>query len=181
MSRASTIDRLPSEIREEIGRLRREGHQIDEILAHLRKLGVDHISRSALGRHTKEIDAVLEDIRRHRAMAEAIASVFGDEVESKALRANVEVLQALISRTANAGPGEGAAFEPKEVQALSTAVNQLSSAASRDAERVMKIESRAIEKAKREAAEAVDRVAARRGLSAEVKAEMKAEFLGIAR
>ena len=139
MARISTIDRLEPEIREEIGRLRRAGRSIKEILDHLRKLGVDHISHSALGRHTKEIDAVLADIQRHRAMAEAIASVFGDDAESKALRANVEVLQALISRTASAGPGEGASFEPKEVQALSTAVNQRSAAAARDTDRVLKI------------------------------------------
>lgn len=139
MARPSTIDRQPPEIREEIGRLRREGRSIDEIVSHLRKLGVDDISRSALGRHTKEIDAVIADIQRHRAMAEAIANVFGDEAESKALRANVEVLQALISRTASAGPGEGASFEPKEVHALSAAVNQLSAAAARDTDRMLKL------------------------------------------
>ena len=44
MARPSKIDRLPQELRDAIGDLRRQGRTIDEILAHLRSLGVGDVS-----------------------------------------------------------------------------------------------------------------------------------------
>jgi len=56
MARMSTVDRLPPEVRELIERLRGNGRTIDEILAKLRDLDAE-VSRSALGRHIKLLDA----------------------------------------------------------------------------------------------------------------------------
>ena len=57
MARPSTIQRLPTEVRELIAELREEGRTIDEVLEKLRELRLD-VSRSALGRHVKQLDAI---------------------------------------------------------------------------------------------------------------------------
>lgn len=48
VSRPSSVDRLPAEMRDAIGRLRDAGHTIDEIMAHLADME-SMVSRSALG------------------------------------------------------------------------------------------------------------------------------------
>ena len=53
------MKRLPEKVREEIGRLREKGRTLDEILAYLKTLGAE-VSRSALGRYTKNVDAIAE-------------------------------------------------------------------------------------------------------------------------
>ena len=40
MGRKSTVKRLPEKVREEIGRLREKGRTLDEIIAHLKTLGL---------------------------------------------------------------------------------------------------------------------------------------------
>ena len=59
MGRKSSITRLEPEIRDFIGKLRDQGRTLDEIMKELRKLDLDEYpSRSALGRHTKQLDAI---------------------------------------------------------------------------------------------------------------------------
>ena len=70
MARNSSIDRLPAAIREKIGQLRQAGKTIDEILEKLKELDVD-VSRSALGRHCKQLEEVSKSIRQSRIVAEA--------------------------------------------------------------------------------------------------------------
>jgi hypothetical protein len=75
MSGRSTVSRLPAEVRELIGRLRRDGRTIDEILAKLHELDVS-ISRSALARHTRKLDAIGAQLHHSRAIAEALVARF---------------------------------------------------------------------------------------------------------
>lgn len=56
MARFSIVDRLPAAHRDLIGRLRRDGRTIDEILAELRMREVP-LSRSALGRYLRRLEA----------------------------------------------------------------------------------------------------------------------------
>ena len=49
MANVSTVRRLPAEILEEVNRLLDQGQTLDSIISHLRGLGIDQISRSALG------------------------------------------------------------------------------------------------------------------------------------
>lgn len=65
VDRPSSIDRMPKDIQDEIYRLRfAEGRHLDEIIAHLRGMGAETPSRTALGRHIKslqhEIDQKVE-------------------------------------------------------------------------------------------------------------------------
>ena len=95
MARNSSIDRLPSEIREKIGQLRQAGKTIDEILEKLKELDID-VSRSALGRHCKQLEEVSKSIRQSRIVAEALAKNFGDEGENKVSQVNIELMHSLI-------------------------------------------------------------------------------------
>ena len=63
----SSIDKLPVEVRELIGRLREQGATIDDILAKLGELDVE-VSRSALGRHVKGLAEVGEQGRHARSV-----------------------------------------------------------------------------------------------------------------
>jgi hypothetical protein len=76
MARPSTIDRLPAELRELVLAMRENGRAIDTILAELHQRGAQ-VSRSALGRRTKKIDADLEHGRRAGRLARAMLAEMG--------------------------------------------------------------------------------------------------------
>jgi hypothetical protein len=103
MPRPSTIDRLPGQVRELIGKLRQDrGLTIDEILDHLRQLDVE-VSRSALGRHVKGLAKMGERLRRSRAMAEGLARQLGDAPGDQVARVNIELLHSFIAEAFEAG------------------------------------------------------------------------------
>src|SRR6185312_16084101 len=95
MSRRSSIDRLPAEIRETIADLRDKGVTIDQILDALRELGAV-VSRSALGRHVKRLDEIAERMRHSRAVADALVKRLGDAPETKQARLNIELTHSII-------------------------------------------------------------------------------------
>lgn len=139
MSRPSKIDRLPAEIREAIGRLRERGHTIDEILAHLQTLGVGGVSRSGLGRHVQEIDALGEQLRNSRAVADALVQRFGDAPENRQARLNIELMHALIMKLFIAGDGEPVQLDAEQAMLISTALRNLATASKSDAELAAKL------------------------------------------
>lgn len=185
----SSITRLPKEIREEIRRLRLEqSATIDEILAHLRKFEVA-VSRSALGRHTKSLDEMMQYARESRVVAEAIVNKFGEEPDDKVARANLELLQSALLRLQMAahdamheepnddGTPRDFPFTPKDILQLSTAVQRLASASKTTDDRIRAAQ----EHMRKEAILAVDRVAKKNsaGLSKETVEDIKREILGI--
>lgn len=180
MARPSKIDRLPGEIREEIGRLREHGHTIDEILTHLRTLGVGDISRSGLGRHIQDIDAIGERIRRTRSIATAIIERYGEGDEDKLARVNIELMHDVVFRLQTAEEdGEPVQLSTLDAQRLSATLRNLQTSARADIDlaRAKKVWA---EEQNRKLDEAVEVVATRRGLSREAVADLKAGFLGIA-
>ena len=78
MGRKSTLRRLPPEIRAEINRILSEGRlTLDELLEHLRSIGVEGVSRSALGRQKQKIDKIAAKLRQSREMTEALVREIG--------------------------------------------------------------------------------------------------------
>lgn len=190
MSRPSSIDQLPEQIRSEIGRLRTQGCTIDQILAHLRMLHGDTRapSRSALGRHIKGLEHVAERIRRSRAVAEALVHEMGDAPESQAARMNIELLHTVVmdlfTQAADGGDvdegGKAAlAGNPEGVMMLSRALADLARASKTNIDFIAAAEKRAVEKAKREAAAAVDTVAREKGLGADTVKAIKEGIFGV--
>ncbi len=189
MSRPSTIDQLPEEIRSEIGRLRMQGVTIDGILAHLRQLhGAPGVSRSALGRHVKGLERIAERMRRSRQVAEAPVAEFGDAPESRTARMNIELMHNavldLFMRAAEGedvaeGGREALAGDPEGVMMLSKALDHLTRASRSNVEFIAAAEKRAAERARKEAASAAEVVARERGISAETLDAIKAGIFGV--
>jgi hypothetical protein len=188
MARPSTIARLPSEIREAIGRLRDQGRTLDEILSHLQGMEVS-VSRSALGRHVQQMDKVGERLRRSRAISETLVRQLGDAPESQTARLNIEMMHSflfdfLASAEEGAEEGSEAAMahvrDPKSVALMAEAVQRLTTASRNNAEFVARLEDRAAAKAKAGAARAAEAVAREKGLSAETVRAIKASILGVA-
>ena len=97
MPRRSAIHKLPTEIRETIGRLREAGHSIDQILEKLRELDVE-ISRASLGRWTQKIDVIGEQVRQSRALAENLRRTLGEQGENRVAALNIELLHGALTK-----------------------------------------------------------------------------------
>lgn len=173
MPRPTSIDRLPAEIRELIGRLRRDGRTIDEIRGKLLELEVA-IPRSTLGREVQRIDALGELLQEQRHMAETLASRFEDQPDDRTARFNVEVMQALLSRLM-ADQVRQVELDPKEVKFLTESLRNLAQAAKADVDREIRVR----DQVARQAAKAAEKVGKARGLSAETVDELKAAVLGV--
>lgn len=180
----STIDKLPPQIRELIAELRQDhGQTVDQILARLQELKVE-VSRSAVGRHLKGLAELGDQMARDREMAKVLVSRFGDEPDHMT-RMNLQLMQGVIMRIATAtaqeedGTTRPVTFDAEEAMFLSSALQKIVSAQKSDTDRnvILKRE------AAKEAAAAVDKVAARigGGMSKETVAAIKAEILGIGR
>lgn len=181
MGRLTKIDKMPAEIRELIASLRQQGREIDEILAKLRELDVD-VSRSALGRHIKEIDQIGEEIRKSRAIAEAIVERFGDAPESKTARLNIELMHSQVLKLLGSQDGDGnpVVLGPREVQFLSDALYRLSKAAKDDAEREIKIREKALKEIRERASKKLDEIQADPQLSPkDVLKRIREEIYGL--
>ena len=112
------------------------------------------MSRSALGRYKQSYDEVIASVRESRQVAEVLVKEFGKDSDPKAMRANIEMMQALISRlTREITKNEK--LDVKQVAILSGALESLGRASKTDIEMMAK----AREQARREVeAEMRDRV-----------------------
>lgn len=187
MAPRSKIRQLPPEIRSEVDRLLNDGVALDDIVAKLREMGVQEVSRSGLGRYKQDLDKVGEKLRRTREISEAFVAKLGSAPEGKQGRLLIEMTQSVVfdlllaAGNAEASDDDGDArpltLDPESVMFLARTLKDLASAQKSEADHVLKIR----QEAKKEAEAAVDRVAKKGGLSAQTVADLKAEFLGIAK
>jgi hypothetical protein len=191
MPRPSSIDKLPEEIRAEIGRLRMRGCTIDAILTTLRAMTPDAPSRSALGRHMLRMDALGEKMRRSRQVAEALVETLGDAPESQAAKLNIELLHSTVmdlfmsaaeDETEGLDEGGIAALKgnPMGVMMLAKAVESLTKASRSNQDFIVAAEKRATERAKKAAVASVEAVAREGGISAATLQAIKAGIFGVA-
>lgn len=189
MARPSSIDKLPAEIRVEIGRLRGEGHTIDQILAHLADMRSQiAVSRSALGRHIKGFDKVAEKLRTSRVVTEALVREMGDAPESKTARLNIELLHGTVNELfmnyldggdVDADGKQAMLGNPEGVMMLAKALDHLGKASKSNVEFLRLAEERAANKARQESARAVEDVAKDAGLSKDTVETIKAKIFGV--
>lgn len=174
MARPSSIQRLPAAIRELIGSLRSRGHTIDEILEHLRELDVD-VSRSALGRHTQQLDTIGEQIRRSRWVGEALIERLGEAPESRQARINIELMHSLIMDLLAGEGGETVKLTPESAMLLATSLSRLAAAHKSDVDRELKLR----ERVATAAADKVEEVARGAGLSGDTVEQFRRAILGV--
>ena len=179
MGRLSSVDVLPEDVQAEIGRLRQNGRTIDEILVHLRTLdGIAPPSRSALGRHIQGMDAMIQQMRATRQAAAALNGRPDDGPVSAVAQANIEMLHtALFNLQMAAMSGEN--LDASTVKMLSQSMRDLGVATKANVDVLITAEKRAAERAKTEAATAVEKVARERGLSAATRDAIKASIFGV--
>lgn len=156
MPRQSSLKRQEKAVLAEVHARFDSGWTLDEIVAHLRAMGVKDVSRSALGRYKQHYDEVIAAVRQSREVAEVLVKEFGTDPEPKAMRANIEMMQAVISRMMRSlSTTEGVSAE--EVAMLSRAMDSLGRASKSDADMIARV-----------------REAARKEMTAEVKERIKA-------
>ncbi len=177
MARPSKVDRLPPEIRDCIGDLRRDGHTIDEILAHLRAIGVgpDRVNRSGLGKAVQKWDAIAARLNESRTAAESIMSrLESPGADDRVARLNIQMLHASLLELMRGEDGEPARFEPQEAMFVSATIKNLVGAARVDQSRVIELKKQLDEeRAKTEQVrEVVKAAAATNGISAETMMEI---------
>lgn len=179
-NRPSSISRLPEQIRLKIVELRDNGRTIDEILTVLNTLGAD-VSRSALGRYVKKQGQVAEELRRSRALAEAVGRSFGDTESSKIARTNIELLHSLLMKLMIGKDDQTeVSLDPKDAMFLATALEKATKAGKADFEVQIKA---ALEQERRstteKAAETFATEAKKQGLSQDTVNAIKSTILGV--
>lgn len=181
-STPSTIDRLEPEIRELIAQLRVDkGFTIDEIRAALVKLiGEERApSRSALGRHVRDLAEVSEDLRATQVYAEALAKEAGGKTGEQLLDMNTQLLQANMFKLMLAErDGEGIILSSKEANEFSQALRNIALTRKTDLDTLEKREKRAAEKATKEASEKAVSAARAKGLSKDTVEAIRHAVLG---
>lgn len=176
MSRRSSIEELPPEIREAINAAIREGATIDEIVIEIRAMGGE-ASRSAVGRYKKKAEEVGARLQQARQVADIWVEKIGHEPEGKMGRMAIELVRTLAfnaAMDANAGEMDVGA---EETMLLAKALQHLASARKTDFDTHMRI--------RRELADQLDaavteaEAAGEKGLSAERVAQLRRDFLGV--
>jgi hypothetical protein len=131
----STIDKLDPQIRLELDGALKRGATIDEITWMLKGLGAD-VSRSAVGRYSKQYADLASRQRDMQSIAKAFGAEFGQEGDLQG-RLMIQLLTSLITRAAMPiAAGEAEELPDfKELHFLARAVKDATSAAKTDVDR----------------------------------------------
>ena len=178
MAGRSSIERDPA-LQAAVDALLKRNSTIDEIVAQVQAMGKD-VSRSAVGRYSKQFAAIAAEQRKLTAFADQFSSEFADpgNIQGRLL------IQLLTSITTRAiipmaeGDGEFE-LDGKELHFLARAVKDITSASKTDVDREAKIREEAIKRAKEKAAVAGADAARAGGASEETIKRVRASILGI--
>ena len=184
MGSPGTIRRLPTEIRAAIASLRDQGRTLDEILAKLGELGAAPGPEKECGEKEADEAMAIEGaaalIRRSRRIAEALAGEAsagdpGDGSEGRMARLNIELLHGLVHRQLVAPDGSPVELDAREVLYLGTTLLKLVEAVRKDLDITLKLR----QEVARKAADAAEKEARARGLSAETVEAIRRQVLGV--
>lgn len=182
MVRRSSIKTLPPEILESVNRALTEGERtIDEVTAHLEELGHPR-SRSAVGRHAKNLSDVAERLKRSREMSQALVKEIGPEVASgKTGRLLVEILQSIcFDHLLVKADDKKSDLESQDFFFLAKALKEMASAQKIDVDRELKIRSEVARETAKKAAEVAETVGNQAGLTKETINKFRGQILGVA-
>lgn len=176
----SSVDKLDKEIRELIGQLRIDkGWTIDEIKQQLEKMGQGHISRSALGRHVRQIADVASEMKEVKVYADALAKEAGDSDLAKLADLNAQMLQTnMFKLMLAAKDGEGIQLSPKDSKDFADALRSIALTRKTELDVIEKAEERSAKKATKEAAENATKAARAKGLSQDTVDAIRMAVLG---
>lgn len=177
MAGKSKIDALDQDIRAEINRLILGGATLDQIVAWLRKVGIDDISRSGVQRYS--VSDVIREMKLYREMSSTFATELGTKAETEQHEVITQMIMSLLMKASAARVTGDEAADPLDLARMARTVKTLmSSTIDREALR-RQVEKEVREEAAREAATAVDQAAQEMGWDLEQVAFIRAKILGV--
>lgn len=182
MGRRSSIDKLPTELRETLDRLIREGrYTVTEITAHLQELGAE-VKRSAVGDYRKRREQQLIRYREAQEIAGAWVGELGQQPDSKTGQLLAELLKTVAFRTLAEMQDQEAGSDPEELMLLARAIKDTATAQKTDHEFRRRIRDELIaemaERARAAQAE-VTQVARSEGLTEDGAARIREILMGV--
>lgn len=147
MAQKSNVEHYDPRVKAEVDRLIREGRAtIDEIVAHVRKLGEDNVSRSGIGRYRKNALEQWKVFKEAQDMAKIWAGKMAEDPESDVGRLLSQTLRAIAYMQMNkmTEPGE---IKTKEIAMLAGALRDISNADKIMVDREQKIRQAVIKEA----------------------------------
>lgn len=184
MGRKSAIERGPAEVRATIDKLIRQGRlTLDEIRAYIaEEHGEKHVpSRSGLHRYTVAQEALLERMRGIDAAARVVVEELGESPDDRAGALLVQSITTLATdaalRAQTREEGKEASIE--EVRKLARAAKDVIGARKVNRQEREHIAELARQKLLREQQANLDKVARKRGMSADTVEDIRREILGI--
>jgi hypothetical protein len=179
MGRKSSITGLDPEIKAEVDRLIASGRfTIDQVVTKLRELGAE-VSRSAVGRYTKDFEEVARHMREARQVAASFAQSLGDIPDNDMGRALVEMLHHMIFKMMLSASGENAMVAPEDLMRLAKALKDAAATNKLSVDLELKIREEVEKKTKDAAAKVADKIGREKGLSADTIGAIKAQILGV--
>lgn len=182
MARASSIDKLPADIRDALHELLRdpainqlEATQRVNRLLDKEKLDV-RVSKSAVNRYSQRMDKVGEKMRQSRQVAEMWIGKLGNQPQGQVGKLLNEFTRTMAFETALDLSEGDEPVPPKLLKELSLAIKHLEQAASVNEKREREIRTQMAE----EAAHAAETIGKAQGLTADSVNMLKQEILGIA-
>lgn len=180
MARASTITRLPADILEQLQALLRDPRitQLNataEINKILDEQGHDQVSKSAVNRYSMKMEEVGARLKQSREVAAMWIGKLGNAPQGQVGKLLNEIIRTLAFDTAMHMSEGDEPVAPKLLSQLALAVQRLESAANMNAD----LEKRIREETAKEAAEAVDKITKRGGLSSKMVNDIKSAILGM--
>lgn len=188
MARKSSVKLLPDGVKKAINfQLEKERLTLDDLVDWLQQEHGYTISRSALGRYSKEFSDLRSELTRTREIAESFARELGPEnVSGKQGALLVEMMHTMLMRfmqdeIAGGGPldEDKAALSTKNFMELCRAIKDVSQANRFNQDFEMKLRERIAAEERAKAADLVDKtISAKGGVTPETKQAIR-EALGI--
>lgn len=178
MAKRSSIEKLDPAIVAQVHDAIKRGCTIDQIVGQVRALGAP-VSRSAVGRYTKDFAELAKQQRDMRAVAEAFGKEFGED--DRQGRMMVQLLTSVITRAIMPiAQDDDIDLGGKEMHFLARAVKDTMSAAKLDVDTVKAVRAQAEIDARRAAASDAVEAGRAAGATEETLDVIRKKILGLA-
>lgn len=182
--RRSKVDLLPSEIKDQLNVMLRDGRLEQQEILDIVNKKIDNaglevsakLSRSGLNRYAARMEQIGSRIREMREVSEVWVSKLGNEPTSDVGKLLQEAVRTLASETSFALMESGEPVEPKALNQLAMVAQRIEAAAMTSHKREKEIRQAFAQ----EASDAIDNAAKAQGLTADSVALIKQQILGLA-
>lgn len=181
----SSIDRLPPDILEKFQELLRDPRVTQlEATARINEIleadgSPERLSKSAVNRYAKKMDAVGEKIRQSREVAEMWVAKLGAQPAGQVGHLLNEMVRTLAFDAVMERAQDGEPIEPKFLKEIAIAVHRLEQASSENVKREEEIRKQERERLKEETLKAVDREGGKGPMTADRLREIIKETYGV--